>query len=152
MLLCTCLTFCNYYDWWTHAYRIWNGTVCPSYINYCLKSEVSITLRCQLCSPVTQHFGSRTVWKAPLQTKQSLWKYGWFPKPPRAITKSTLLLSKEDTGKSIKNALYVLRCAKRHLSGQSNVEQWKNQARTLAIIELRLSEGISSIENSIKQI
>ena len=25
--------------------------------------------------------------------------------------------TKEDTGKSMKNALYVLRCAKRHLSG-----------------------------------
>ena len=25
----------------------------PSYINYCLKSEVSITLRCQLCSTIT---------------------------------------------------------------------------------------------------
>ena len=27
-----------------------NGATHPSYINYCLKSEVSITLRCQLCS------------------------------------------------------------------------------------------------------
>ena len=31
--------------------------------------------------------------------------------------------TKEDTGKSIKNALYVLRYAKRHLSGRSDVEQ-----------------------------
>ena len=30
--------------------------------------------------------------------------------------------TKEDTGKSMKNALYVLQYAKRHLSGQSNVE------------------------------
>ena len=27
-----------------------NGAVHPSYINYCLKSEVSIILHCQLCS------------------------------------------------------------------------------------------------------
>ena len=27
-----------------------NDTTCPSYINYHLKSEVSITLHCQLCS------------------------------------------------------------------------------------------------------
>ena len=27
-----------------------NGAVCPSYINYCLKSEISITLCCWLCS------------------------------------------------------------------------------------------------------
>ena len=53
IFLCTCLlTFFanNYYDWWTHAYCIWNGAVHPSYINYCLKSEVFITLCCQLWS------------------------------------------------------------------------------------------------------
>ena len=55
-------------------------------------------------------------------------KYGRFPlregKPSRAIAKSTLFAvskderdTKEDTGKSMKNALYVLRYAKRHLSG-----------------------------------
>ena len=116
---CTCLlTFFRNYDWWTHAYRIWNGTARPSYINCHLKSEVSITLHCQLCStrytvfrikncskststihayqkkeivprtpiiliiarkvkyplrfyvqPVTQQYESRTVWKAPLQSK-----------------------------------------------------------------------------------
>ena len=45
-----------------------------------------------------------------------------------AITKSTLFAvsknewdTKEDTGKYMKNGLYVLRYAKRHLSGQSNV-------------------------------
>ena len=32
----------------THTER--NGTARPSYINYCLKSEVSITLHCRLCS------------------------------------------------------------------------------------------------------
>ena len=31
--------------------------------------------------------------------------------------------TKEDTGKSMKNALYVLQYAKRHLSGQSDAEQ-----------------------------
>ena len=31
--------------------------------------------------------------------------------------------TKEDTGKSMKNALYVLQYAKRHLSGQSDVKQ-----------------------------
>ena len=31
--------------------------------------------------------------------------------------------TKEDTGKSMKNALYVLRHAKRHLLGQSDFEQ-----------------------------
>ena len=47
-----------------------------------------------------------------------------------ATTKLTLFTvskdewnSKEDTGKSLKNALHVLQCAKRHLSGRSDVEQ-----------------------------
>ena len=31
--------------------------------------------------------------------------------------------TKEDTGKSMKNALYVLQYAKRHLLGRSEVEQ-----------------------------
>ena len=69
-----------------------------------------------------------------------------------ATTKSTLFTvskdewdTKEDTGKSMKNALYVLRYAKRHLSGRSDVEQWKNQAVALAVIELCLSESISQL-------
>jgi len=72
-------------------------------------------------------------------------KYGQFlvaqRKPSRATTKLTLFTvskdewnTKEDTGKSLKNALYVLRYAKRHLLHWSDVEQWKNQ---LAVIELR---------------
>ena len=51
-------------------------------------------------------------------------------KPSRAIAKSILFAvskdewdTKEDTGKSMKNALYVLRYAKRHLSGRTNVKQ-----------------------------
>ena len=51
-------------------------------------------------------------------------------KPSRAIVKSTHfavskdeLDTKEDTGKSMRNALYVLRYAKRHLSGLSDVKQ-----------------------------
>ena len=50
--------------------------------------------------------------------------------PSLAIAKSTLFAvskdewdTKEDTGKSMKNALYILRYAKRHLSGRSDVEQ-----------------------------
>ena len=60
-------------------------------------------------------------------------------KPSRAIAKSTLFAvskdewdTKEDTGKSMKNALYVLPYAKGHLSGQSNIKQGKNQARSLS--------------------
>ena len=80
-------------------------------------------------------------------------------KPSHAITKLTLFAvskdewdTKEDTGKSIKNALYELRYVKRHLSGRSDVEQWKIKPVALAVVELRLSEGISqSVENSVSQ-
>ena len=51
-------------------------------------------------------------------------------KPSHATAKSTLLAvskdewdTKEDTGKSMKNALYVLQYAKMHLSGRSDIEQ-----------------------------
>jgi len=49
-------------------------------------------------------------------------------KPSRATTESTLFgkdewNTKEGTGKSMKNALYVLQYAKRHFSSQSNVKQ-----------------------------
>ena len=51
-------------------------------------------------------------------------------KPSCATAKSTLFAvsedewgTKENTGKSMKNALYVLRYDKRHLSGRSDIEQ-----------------------------
>ena len=51
-------------------------------------------------------------------------------KPSRAIAKSTFFAvskdewdTKEDTGKSMKDALYILRYAKRHLSGRNDVGQ-----------------------------
>ena len=51
--------------------------------------------------------------------------------------------TKEDTGKSLEYALYVLQYAKRHLLGWSNVEQQKIKLVALAIIKLCLIEGIS---------
>ena len=51
-------------------------------------------------------------------------------KPSCANAKSTLFAvskdewdTKEDTGRSMKNVVYVLRFAKRHLLGRSDVEQ-----------------------------
>ena len=71
-------------------------------------------------------------------------------KPSRAITKSTLsAVSKDEcdteeyTGKSMKNALYVLQYAKRHLSGRATSNREKIKPVDLAVIELHLSEGVS---------
>ena len=51
-------------------------------------------------------------------------------KPSRATAKLTLFAvskdkwdTKEDTGNSMKNALYILRYTKKHLSDRSDVEQ-----------------------------
>ena len=57
-------------------------------------------------------------------------------KSSHAITSSTLFTvskdewdTEEDTGKSMKNALYVLRYAKRHLLGQSDVGTVKKSSQ-----------------------
>ena len=103
-----------------------NGAVCPSYINYCLKSEVSITLCCWLCSiryrAVRIKNCSKSTSAIKIATMKNTDDFQYEGKPSRAIAKSTAVSkdewdTKEDTGKSMKNALYVLRYAKRHLSG-----------------------------------
>ena len=105
-----------------------------SYINYRLKSELSITLRCQLCSTRYTAVRIKNCLKSTSAIKIATMKntndFRYERKPSRATTKSTPFAvskdewdAKEDTGKSMKNALYVLRYAKRHLLGQSDVEQ-----------------------------
>ena len=115
-----------------------NGTACPSYINYRLKSEVSITLRCLLCSTrytaVRIKNCSKSTSAIKIATMKNTDDFCYEGKPSHAAIKSTLFAvskdewdtkedTKEDTGKSMKNALYVLRYAKRHQLDQSNVEQ-----------------------------
>ena len=73
-------------------------------------------------------YESRTVLKSTSAIKIATMKntddFRYEGKPSRATAKSTPFAvsknewdTKEDTGKSMKNALYVLRYAKRHLSG-----------------------------------
>ena len=74
-------------------------------------------------------------------------------------TKSTLFAvskdewdTKEDTGKSMKNALYILRYAKRHQLAEATLNSEKIKPVTLAVIELRLSEGIrQSVTHSVSR-
>ena len=105
-----------------------NRAAHPNHINYRLKSEVSITLRCRLCSTRYTAVRIKNCLKI-ISTYQNSHdeKYDDFRfegKPSRARTKSTPFPvgkdewdTKEDTGKFMKNALYVLQYAKRHLSG-----------------------------------
>ena len=106
-----------------------NGATQPSYINYCLKSEVSITLRCGLCSIHYTAVRIKNCLKSTSVIKIATMKIRTISVMKGShhvlcTTKSTLFVvskdewnTKEDTGKSMKNALYVLWYAKRHLSG-----------------------------------
>ena len=106
----------------------------PNFINYHLKSEVSITLCCWLCSTHYTAIRIKNCLKSTAAIKIATMKntedFRSKGKPSRTRAKSTPFPvskdewdTKEDTGKSMKIALYVLRYAKRHLSGRSDVEQ-----------------------------
>ena len=106
----------------------------PNHINYRLKSEVSVTLRCRLCSTRYTAVRIKNCLKSTsaieIATMKNTDDFRFEGKPSRARDKSTPFPvskdewdTKEDTGKSMKNTLHVLRYAKRHLSGRSDVEQ-----------------------------
>ena len=91
-------------------------------------------LHCWLCSTrytavrIKNYLKSASAIKIATLTNTDNFRYE--EKPSRAIAKSTLFAvskdewdTKEDAGKSMKKALHVLRYAKRHLSGRSDVEQ-----------------------------
>ena len=107
-----------------HILKERNGATRPSYINYCLKSEVSITLCSTRYTAVRIKNCSKSTSAIKIATMKNMDDFCYEGKPSRATTKSTLFAvskdewdTKEDTGKSMKNALCVLRYAKRHQSG-----------------------------------
>ena len=107
----------------------------PDYFNnYCLKSEVSITLRCRLCPTHYTAVRIKNCLKSAsaikIATMTNMEDFHYEGKPSRAIAKLTLFAvskdewdTKEDTGKSMKKALHILWYTKRHLLSRSNVEQ-----------------------------
>ena len=110
-----------------------NGTTCPSYINYHLKSEVSIMLHSRLCATrytaVQIKNCSKSTSAIKIATMKNTDDFHYGGKPSSAIAKLTLFAvnkdewdTKKDTGKSMKNASYVLQYAKRHLSGRNDVK------------------------------
>ena len=105
-----------------------NCAVCPNHINHRLKSEVSITFRCRLCSScytaVRIKNCSKSTSAIKIATMKNTDNFRFEGKLSHATAKSTPLAiskdewnTKEDTSKSMKNALYVLQYVKRHLSG-----------------------------------
>ena len=139
-----------------HSTSKWNNSAaCPSYINYCLKREAPIMLHCQLCW--TCYIAVQTVIKIATMKNTDDFRYKE-KNPPCATAKSTHFVvcknewnTKEDTGKSVKNALYILR---HHLSDWSNVEQWKNWVRILShcwvTLVLRHQAGRQAVSLSVE--
>ena len=107
-----------------------NGATCPSYINYRLKSIYYASFLAMF-NPLYSSTNQELLEKHVCNQNSHYEKYRRFPlRREGATAKLTLFAvskdewgTKEDTGKSMKNALYVLRYAKRHLSGQSDVEE-----------------------------
>ena len=113
---------------WKHLYNLHipkEMVPCP---NYRLKSEVSITLRCRLCSSRYTAIRIKNCLKSTsaikIATMKNMDNFRFEGEPSCACAKSTPFPvsknewdTKEDTGKSMKNVLYVLRYAKRHLLG-----------------------------------
>ena len=139
------------------------NTIVPRTPQLSSETEVSIALLYQLCSTYYTAVRIKKSLKSTSVLKVATMKnYVWFlitqSKPLRATTKSTLFTvskdewnTKEGTGKSLKNTLHALRCAKRHLSGWSNVEQWKNQARSLSRYRVMLDWRHQSVRQSVSQ-
>ena len=131
----------------------------PNHINYRLKSEVSITLHCRLHSTRYTAVRIKNCLKSTSAIKIATMKntadFRFEGKPSSACAKSTPFPVskdewdiKEDTGKSMKNALYVLRYAncgmpKRTCRAEATSKSEKIKPVALAVIELHLSEGIS---------
>ena len=87
--------------------------------NYYLKSEISIMLHCQLCSTHYTALQIKNCWKSTSTIKVDTMKntdvFHFERKPSCAIAKSTPFTvskdewnTKENTGKSMTNVLYVL--------------------------------------------
>ena len=112
----------------SHSPKESNDAACPSYTNHRLKSEASITLHCRLGSTRYTAVQIKNCLKSTSAIKTATIKntddFCYEGKPSCAITKSTLFAVrkdewdiKKDTGKSLKNALYILWYVKRHLLG-----------------------------------
>ena len=124
-----------------------NGAVRPSYINYHLKSEAPITLHCRLCSTHYTAVRIKNCLKSTSAIKTATIKIQTI-----SIMKGSHHVlfvvskdewdTKEDNGKSMKNALYVLRYAKGTFQAEATSNTEKIKPVAIAVIELYLPEGI----------
>ena len=96
-------------------------------INYRLKSEVSLTLCCQLCSThYIQHYESKSTSTIKVTTMKNTDDFHYKEKPSCATAKSKPFVV--STGKSMKNELCVLRympkgtCLAEVMSSSENIK------------------------------
>ena len=99
-----------------------NDAMCPSYQSLTEKGEVSITFHCQLCSTIYSITNKESTSAIKVATMKNTDNFRYEEEPLHATAKSTPFAhvavskdewdTKEDTGMSMKNALYV-----RHMSG-----------------------------------
>jgi len=138
----------SYYYWWIHTYC--NGTMCPSYINYRLER------RCFVASYVcSTHYTAVQITNCLKRTSAAKvvtmkitddFHYEW--KPSRAYhtfhDEQRWMVHKEDTVKSIKNALYCMYSGMAKSTSQAEATSNSKIIKliALAIVELCESEGI----------
>jgi len=118
--------------WWTHSYCIEAIAPCapPTY----WKEDTSLPAMFNpLCSSTNQLLFKKSFYNQSNHYRQ----FNGSHHVP--TTKSTLFVvnkdewyTKEGHAKSMKDALHVQRYGKRHLSGWSDIKQWKNQAYSLS--------------------
>ena len=139
-----------------HVPKERNGAAHPSYINYCLKSEVSITLHCRLCSRYTAvriKNCSKSTSVIKIATMKNTDNFCYEGKPSCATAKLTLFAvskdewdTKEDIGKSMKNEECIVHtavCQMAPLGPKQRRTVKKIKSVALVVVKLCLSEGIS---------
>ena len=143
----------------THSER--NGAACPSYINYHLKGEVTIMLHCQLCSThyttvqIKNCFTSTSAIKIATMKNTDNFRYAKGSHHVLLPNQYFLLMNGTQRRTLVSpRRMHCTYCgmqkSTRRNEATSNSEKIKPVA--LAIIELRLSEGISqSVTYSVNQ-
>ena len=106
-------------------------------INYELKVKGGLLhFILSYATPVTWHYKSRTVQETWMHSIQKILEsmhclreaISCYCELTPSIVSKNNWNTKEDKGKSMMHVLYILWLAKRHILGQSNIEQWGNQA------------------------
>jgi len=132
---------------------------CPTYVFIICKEDASLPVMFNpLCSSMNQQLFKKNFCNQSSHYENCRRFNG---SHHVSTTKSTLFMvnknewyTKEGRGKSMKNALCVQRYGKRHLSGWSDVEKQKNQARSVShcwVMRVWRHQAVSqSVEYSIK--